>query len=196
MSLCQAREPVGDRAPDRFWRILLEKVDPAYGDFTLVRPSSTSPRSAPGSKSHQVHPDEQLGQRARGDPFRIGAHDGVHLGWLAVDRNLARPRQSRPTTFSRLGKWTVPAISSLSVRRSSRQRPLDEHVLPTRASHRRDETPRASAGLAGKSAQLGSHERFQIGVPLTASRCQFAQSKPSAEPQSCTTNVTRSRTPS
>src|SRR4029453_14347004 len=94
-----AQEP-GDGLADLGWRVLLEEVAAAHGDLLLIGPGAAEPARRADQDRARIAVDEELGQRALGQPLRVGVDQRGHVGRLAVDRDLARPSEGGPTRLA------------------------------------------------------------------------------------------------
>src|SRR5262245_28988248 len=89
-------EEGGDRVADLGRRVLLDEVAAAHGDLLLIGPGAAELALRTGQDHTWLGVDEQLGDGARGEPLRIALDDRDDVGRLAVDRDLARPRERGP----------------------------------------------------------------------------------------------------
>src|SRR6266851_4564231 len=133
VALLQRPEPVSDSQSDRIGRIFLEVVDAGDRDFLLPRPAAAEVHDRTFAENRpRLAFDEQLRYRARRQPLRIVADDRVHVGRLAVDGDLARPRQRRPAGFTWLQVWSTilgHLIFTELTQNGAWQGSLDEQVL-------------------------------------------------------------------
>ena len=106
-SSAQRPHPGGDGPPDLVRRIFLNEMNPRDRDFGLrwPRADGIEIRAAAEERSG-LGLYEQLGHITGRQPFRIGSHDRSHVGGFAVDRDLPRPGQRRPSPFAGLCERT------------------------------------------------------------------------------------------
>src|SRR2546425_3973762 len=83
------REPLGDRATDLLWRILLHEVDALDANLSLLRPGTAEVARPPTKDRSRLRVDEELRDRRSAKPLAIRAHDLDHVGRLTLDGNLS-----------------------------------------------------------------------------------------------------------
>src|SRR5262245_32092717 len=80
----------------------------------------------------RIGPEEQLGHTARRQPVRGGGHDLSYIGGLAIDGDLPRPRQRRPSPLAGFGEWPSVLrylLGGEGAQDSPRQNLLDEEIV-------------------------------------------------------------------
>src|SRR5215469_9079748 len=104
--------PVGDGPADLVRRIFLDEMDPRDGDLGLRWPRADGVEiRAAAEERTGLGLYEQFGHITRRQPVRIGSHDRVNVRGFALDRDLPRPRQCRPSALA--GEWRrYSALSS------------------------------------------------------------------------------------
>src|SRR2546428_10244717 len=98
-----AEEP-GDRLADLGRGVLLQEVAALDGDLLLIRPRATEVARSADEDRAGVAVDAQLGQGTAGEPPRVLVDERRHVGRLAVDRDLAWPRERRAPGLARLAE--------------------------------------------------------------------------------------------
>src|SRR5215469_955392 len=99
----QRPHPASDGPPDLVRRIFLNEMYPRDRDLGLRWPRADRVEiRAAAEERTGFRLYEQLGHITRRQPFRIGSHDRIHVGGFALDRDLPRPRQRRPSPFAGL----------------------------------------------------------------------------------------------
>src|SRR5260370_38091897 len=92
--------PIREGGADFVRRILLDKVQALDRDLALIRPFAAEVALTTGQDRARLGIDEELGHGASAEPLRVFAHDRNDVGGLAVNRNLARPRERRWARFA------------------------------------------------------------------------------------------------
>src|SRR5262245_50703084 len=119
--------PARDRLADLVRRVLLHEMAALYGDLRLVRPAAAELPLRTDEDGARVGVHEELRQRRSGQPLPVCLDDGHHVGRLAVDRNLPRPRERRTPALARLAvRPPVHRHLSLAERPQDRRR---QHAL-------------------------------------------------------------------
>ena len=95
-------DPVVEGVGDLLRCVFGQEVQAGDGHLALVGPGSALPAQRAGEQRAGVAVEEQLGDGGGGHPPRVGGDDGVDVGGVAVDRDLAWPGQHRPSGFAGL----------------------------------------------------------------------------------------------
>src|SRR5215469_11003770 len=101
----QRPHPAGDGSPDLIRRIFLEEMEPRDRHLGLRWPPAGEVEiRAAGEEQTGLGLHEQLGHIARRQPVRVGGGDRSHVSRIALDGDLAGPRQRWPPPFAGLGE--------------------------------------------------------------------------------------------
>src|SRR5581483_4400913 len=103
-SLSEGLHERPDRRSDLPRRVLLHEVAAAHGDLALVGPPPAVLALGAGEDGARLGVDEELSDRARLQPAAVGRHPLDDFPRLAVDGDLARPRQHRPPPLPGFGE--------------------------------------------------------------------------------------------
>src|SRR5262245_240885 len=101
---CQGVEPAADRLADLVRRVLLHEMAALHGDLRLVRPAAAELPLRTDQDGARLGVHEELRHRCRRQPLPVCLDDGHHVGRLAVDRYLPRPRERRTPALARLAE--------------------------------------------------------------------------------------------
>src|SRR5215470_2828935 len=101
----QRLHPVGNGVTDLVWRIFLNKMDTLDGHFDLCRPLADGIEIRAATKQRTwLSFQEQLRHNTCCQPVCIGANDRGRVCGIALNGNLTRPSQRRPSSFTRFGE--------------------------------------------------------------------------------------------
>src|SRR5260370_22712573 len=92
-------DPMRNRAADCRTGILLDEMHSGHRNLGLVLPAAAELTHGSDQDCAGVSVHEQLWNLALRKPFAVSPHDGSHIGGLAANRNLPRPRKSWPANL-------------------------------------------------------------------------------------------------
>jgi hypothetical protein len=124
-----------DGRADFVGAVLLDEMDTGHADFRLVGPGTDEVQGAAADERTGLAFDEQFGDIALRQPRAILLDGGDDVGGLALNRDVARPRQRRPAIFAGVAERFAVVVHLLVGERAPdgrRQDPLDEDVLVQR----------------------------------------------------------------
>src|SRR5262245_18927802 len=100
--LGQPAEELRDGLTDLCRRVLLDKVATSHGDLLLVTPRAAELALSAYQDDARIRVDKELGQARVGQPAAVALNDLGHVGGLAVDGDLSRPREGGSAGLTRL----------------------------------------------------------------------------------------------
>src|SRR5215469_5950300 len=101
----QRLHPVGNGVADLVWRIFLDKMDTLHGHFDLCRPLADGIEIRAATEERTwLSFQEQLRHITCCQPVCIGANDRGRVCGIALNGNLTRPSQCRPSSFTLFGE--------------------------------------------------------------------------------------------